>query len=224
MQHPLVNPSLAPFGFTFPVQQKRLQFKPADGFGINTERVMARLWDRLHRNDAPGSTPIEIIIHEILPSMATANRLVAGDFEFRGKPYLSRDIAILSSVVQWFATNCGRCFLEDPPIFGLKISHPEREFTEKLAHDMKRRDFVALWTHTCNDQCQEKVPFFGEPCYYMSSTVSERDRAVVSGLMFWLGKKSGRAFITEQHMRISAAHETARQQTFKKMRERDLAA
>ena len=224
MQHPLVNPSLAPYGFVFPVQAERLRFQPPEGYGVNAEKIIGRLWDQLHRSRAPTPLPIETIVHDILPGMTAASRTFTLDFEFAGKPYQSRDIAVISTVVQWFATNVGRCFLEDQMAF-LEISHPEREFVEKLEYDNKvhKRDKVAFWAHTCDKRClpQGKVVRLGaDPHLYDPTTVSERDRALVHGLMWWLGKAAGRAFIAEQKLRIRRAHDAVRERELRKLRER----
>ncbi|MDP1707217.1 MAG: hypothetical protein Q8L30_01545 [bacterium] len=209
--HPLENPSLAPYGFTFPNRQKRLAYKPKNHkFWVNEERLIARVWDRRHRADALKPLPIQTIIHDILPSLATANRITEGDFWFDGLPYLTRGILVLSSTVYWFGTNVGRCYLETD-ISGLSIPgfHPEREFRIKFAQEMERKDMVAFLTHVCTSRCGGKVVTLQQViagrCYFDSSAVSLRDRALIDGLMFWLGKKAGRAFIADYSARKANA-------------------
>lgn len=215
--HPLENPSLAPYGFVFPLRQKRLEYQPLVEHWVNEEKLMARLWDRWNRSNAPRPLPVQTIIHDILPSLATANRLTAGDFLHDGLPYLSRDVLVLSSMLCWFGTNFGRSFLEtDISRFGIPGYHPAREFRIKLARKMKKVDIVAHVTHVCNARCGTVRSIVGD-CYHESGEVSVRDRAVVDGLMRWLASRAGRAFIAEFTRRKESAWEAARerhQQTY----------
>ena len=198
--HPLENPSLAPYGFVFPSRKKRLEYKPeANHHWVNEEKVIVRLWDRRNRKNAPRPLPVQTIIHEILPSQEKANRIINGDLQFDGLPYLTRDILVLSSVVQWFGTNVGRCFIEtDISRQSIPGFHFEREFLIKFAQEMKQSDLVAFLTHTCTPHCEtiRKLGFRNE-CWYDRNNVSLRDRAVVDGLMRWLGRKAGREFLAE---------------------------
>lgn len=195
MQHPLMNPSLTPFGFVFPQYKKRLRFRPTMSWAINGEKIIAGMWEECNRAHALQPQPARTIIHDILPSQAKVNRVFTGDFTFDGLPYLSRGILVLSSVVQWLATNCGNGFLvtdiSERPRF-----HPEREFLMKLAEEQEQRDMMTFWTHVCDSRCDPNRPrFFPDYHYYYTSSVTGRDRAVVDGLMRWLGKPAGRAFI-----------------------------
>lgn len=196
--HPLENPSLAPYGFVFPLQRGRLDYRPqANASWINEEKVMARLWDRCNRANAPRPLPVQTIVHEILPSQASASRITNGDFWYEGLPYLARDILVLSSTLQWFGTNGGRCFLEtDVSRFSIPGFHPGREFRIKLARKMRKRDMVAFWTHVCTPRCES-----GHRHCCDSRAVLPRDRAVVDGLMFWLDRNAGRAFLAEFALR-----------------------
>lgn len=222
--HPLENPSLAPYGFAFPNRRKRLEYVPEIG-GINAEKIIARMWDRRNRANAAKPLPIESIIHEILPSQATANRIAAGDFMHNGLPYLTRDILLISSTIQWLGTNCGNWFLEEDISRELGF-HPEREFLMKCERSDARRNqtepSMALFlTHSCTERCRNNpfMPF--QSCHY-DNPVSERDRAVINGLMRWLGKPPGRGFIAEYLQRRKNAFEAARspeeKQLLKKLR------
>lgn len=198
--HPLENPSLAPYGFVFPHRKERLEHKPkGHSLWINEEAIIARVWDRFNRSNAPKPLPIQRIIHEILPGLASSNRLTVGDFYHDGLPYLTRDILVLSSTAQWLGTNNGRCFLDtDISRDSIPGFHPEREFCMKFALEMKRSDKVASLTHVCTARCgriRMINPAVG--CYIDSSDVFARDRAVVDGFMRWLGRKDGRAFNAE---------------------------
>lgn len=198
MQHPSVNPSLAPFGFVFPFQRARLEYVPQFVRGINRERIMGRLWGKCNRLKAEHPLPVQVIIHEILPSQARVNKITKGDLMFEGLPYLSRDILVLSSMVQWLATNVGDCFLTTKKMAGEEARNHEREFVLKLAAEMEGCDLVARIFHVCNTQCNSNVGrifAFDHPHAYDSSSVSSRDRALVDGLMRWLGKRSGRSFV-----------------------------
>lgn len=217
MQHPLVRPSLAPYGFAYHQHSDRLSYKPRhDPYYVNAERMMARFWDRRHRIDALDPLPIETIIHRIMPGHAQVNRLFEKEFEFRGYAYMSRDIALLSSIMYWFGTNVGSCFLEVPytgdwlpkdrqlpPLNEWKDklkNHPEHEFLKKYERAMRDRDMVAFWGHECTGECGEsrrKFSPFVSPHAYDSSAITERDRAVVRGLMHWLGRVEGRSFTAD---------------------------
>lgn len=200
--HPLEDPSLAPFGFVSPHSRKRLRWKHP-GHLINPDLLPARFWESLHRASAPRPYPIETIVHEILPSMATANRFTNGDFDFGGLPYLSRDVLVLSTIVQWFGTSCGRDFLVHPSgdyqdnVFVLAPYHSEREFVWKLEYERRRREDVLA------------ILLFGPE--HDPGSVTRRDRALAEGLMRWLGKQAGRAFITElERRRQQAARDAMR--------------
>jgi len=195
--HPLENPSLAPYGFVFPSGQARLEYKPkTNPFWVNEEKIAARIWDRWNRANAPKPLPVQTIVHEILPGLASANRITAGDFWHNDLPYLTRDILVLSRTVQWLGTNNGRCFLETD-ISRLSIAgfHPEREFRIKFA--MEQMDMIALLMHVCTPRCETVRMLYYNGCYYNNNDVSLRDRTVVDGLMRWLGRREGRAFIAE---------------------------
>jgi len=214
-KHPLENPSLAPFGLAMPISQDRLKYTSDNEIWVNTEKLIARLWDKCNRTNAPRPLPVQTIVHEIMPGVARANRLTKGDFLFDGLPYLTRDITILSSVVQWFGTSCGRCFLEDP-LVGCDPSHPEREFMEKFAKQQKlwdHMDMVAFFCHVCTPRCaaDTRLYFLETPHYYSPSQVSVRDRAVVDGLMRWLGRKAGREFVARYIARREQALSNARE-------------
>ena len=206
MQHPLENPSLAPYGF--------VSFFSKQGwntsllwFFVNREKIIAKFWDKYNRASAPRPLPVKTIIHEILPAQASANRITKGSFLHDDLPYLTRDILVLSSVIQWLGTNVGNCFLEslDSNLSRQPSFHPEREFRMKLAKEMQRADMVVFWTHVCTSRCNTVQLFPNGGCYYDSREVSTRDRAVVDGLMLWLGRNAGRTFITECLTRISKA-------------------
>lgn len=217
MQHPLENPSLAPYGFVFPHYQTRLKYKPITDCFINSEKIILKHWDKRNRAKALQPLPVQTIIHEILPAQASANRIIKGDFQYEDLPYLTRDILVLSSIIQWFGTNVGSCFLERlySDISCKPSFHPEREFRMKLAKEMQRRDMVAFWTHICTSRCDRVRSFPYDGCYYDSHEVSTRDRAVVDGLMRWLGRNAGRAFIAEYLTRIR----NVRDASYKRQRE-----
>lgn len=223
MQHPLVRPSLAPYGFAYPNQVKRLDYKsPFDKHWVNPERVMAKFWAARHRLDMPRPWPVETIIHNILPGMAKANELTERDFEFGGLPFLGRDIAVLSTVVYWLGTNCGGAFLHPTPKWvseDRRLPHldygprppSERDFLEKFRKDMERRDMVVFWIHTCVQECTEPVPVLADPHCYDASEVRSRDYALVEGLMRWLGRKEGREFITDYEAKLKRSRTAADQ-------------
>ncbi len=208
--HPLENPSLTPYGFVFPGGQKRLEYKPTTSCCVNVEKIAARIWDRWNRTNAPKPLPVQTIIHEILPGLASANRITNGDFWHNGLPYLTRDILVLSRTVQWLGSNNGLCFLgTDISHSSIHGFHPEREFRIKFA--MEKMDMVALLMHICTPRCNVVHSLYYNGCYYNANDVSSRDRAVVDGLMRWLGKRAGRAFIAEFKKRKKNAWDTVRE-------------
>lgn len=211
MQHPLVNPSLAPYGFVFPASKERLEYKPTNvSSWVNTEALIARLWAEVNRADAPKPLPVVTIIHEILPGQATANRLEDGDFEFDGLPFLSRDIALISSFIQWFGTSVGGAFLEGK-LYSKEKVRSDHEFLAKYADQVKRQDILRHLVHTCTPKCQNGViSMFGNGHDYRSTIVTDRDKAVVDGLMRWLGRTDGRAFIAKFLERNKRAWAVAR--------------
>lgn len=229
MQHPLVRPSLAPYGFAHHHHSDRLGYtSDINPYWVNAERLMAKFWDRRHRIDAPDPLPIETIIHRILPAQAQANRLSEGEFTFRGLPYLSYDIALLSSIMYWFGTNVGSCFLERPTIFPPKgrLGRPEYEFLAKYEREMQRRDMVAFWGHQCTHRCsQDNVMLspFVSPHAYDSRTITSRDRAVTEGLMRWLGRPEGRVFIADWLAHLERARDTARARQARQQRQKEVA-
>jgi hypothetical protein len=99
--------------------------------------------------------------------------------------------------VQWFGTNIGHCFFTGATWLpdGVQITHPEREFRIRFMIETERHwrkwDMVAFFMHECNQGCG----VWGGGCAIDSRPVTPRDRAVVDGLMRWLGRSEGRAFI-----------------------------
>ena len=161
MQHPLENPSLAPCGFVFPYYRQRLKFRPEDvKHFFNREKAIAKIWDRLNRTDAQKPTPVQTIVHEILPAQASVNRITKGDFCFGDLPYLTRDILVLSTAIQWFGTNCGNCFIETD-ISRHSGFHPEREFLTKFAQEKHYgKGLIAMWVHVCTSHCEKSQSVF----------------------------------------------------------------
>ncbi len=215
MQHPLVRPSLAPFGFATKRHASRLDYTDRlNPYYVNAEHQMAKFWDKRHRLDAPGPLPIETIVHRILPGQARANLLTDGEFFFKGLPYLSRDIMLLSSIMYWFGTNVGSCFLE-VPLTSLprgRLGRPEYEFLVKLERDMQRRDMVAFWAHECRDECGNSTMrhLFVDGHEYIRDVITTRDRALAEGLMRWLGSTEGRVFIAAWLKRLERVRSGAR--------------
>ena len=216
-RHPLENPSLAPLGLRTQLSYRRLQWKPTIQFTVFEERMIARFWDKHNRADAPRPLPVEAILHKILPSMAQSNRISKGDFVFEGKSYLTRDIVTLSSVMQWFGTNVGRCFIDRKVARQGRGYHESREFTIKLAEENKSWsrscDMYTFLSHRCTGRCNNKkrLRFWlsNDPCVHDSRTVTERDKAVIDGLMRWLGTAHGRQYITEFRIRRDLAWKEA---------------
>jgi hypothetical protein len=198
MQHPLVNPSLAPVGFVFPISRERLEYKSDESTPwVNTEKLIAEMWEEVNCAHAQKPLPLVTIIHKILPGLARKNKLEEGDFEFDGLPFLSRDIALISTFVQWFGTNVGGAFLETR-LHSKSSSRKDHEFVIKFAEHCKQYNLIAHLMHVCTDRCLKGLYIFHSTGHdYSEKTVTDRDRAVVDGLMRWLGSRAGRAFIAE---------------------------
>lgn len=211
-RHPLEDPSLAPFGFAFPLQQERITLEEPSGiYWVNEERMIAQQWDEWNRLSSPWPRPIEMIIHHILPSIGKRYRITDSSFIFNGRPYNTRDILILSSTMTWLGTNCGKCFIdtdisrEDVPGF-----HPAREFHLKLAREaqIQRVDMYAVLCHSCKPTCNRRARW--PHCHIDPREVSERDRIIIDSLMRWLGRGEGRSFISIHKENVRKALEAKR--------------
>jgi hypothetical protein len=200
--HPFqVVRSLAPAPFVLPNSLRRQLERLS---GINYESVMARYWEQLHLENMRGPRPIETIVHKILRRMKPAMRLErdGGDFIFRDRPYLTRDILVISTFVQWFATGCGRCFLEDPFNRFNASTIPVHAYTRKLRYETedRRPDLITIILHVCTSECPCMKPGFarggfGGTCAFRAEHVSDRDLALVWALMKWLEGPAGLRFI-----------------------------
>jgi hypothetical protein len=188
-QHPLENPSLAPFGLVTQFRWNRLNAAlPHDS--VNEEVVIAKLWEEWNCTKASRPLPVKTILCDL---MQEGFPEFEGDFTFDGVPYLTRDIVVLSSTIQWFGTNVGRCLLVPDP-------NPDYPFSEEFRAKLARRerglprDMPAFFTHVCTNDC---ATVFGcGVCKYDRRDASTRDRAIIDKLMLWLGSEQGRVFLT----------------------------
>lgn len=208
MDHPLVNPSLTPLGFVFPIYRKRLEHVPLPG-SIDGDRVAAEFWELKNRTRARGERPAETIIHEVLPPLDLLADPEKVDFTFEGRGYRSRDIMVLSTFMQWFGTSVGNVFLTDIP-FDLRISDAAQEFRLKLKREEKRHPITAILVHECTDACGVHSMLFWV-CKPERGYTTKRDHAVVDALMTWLGMPQGRAYIEEYKAYRQKAFKTARE-------------
>lgn len=204
-RRPLENPSLGDYEIAFQCPRDRREYQHKhDPAYINPEKVIARCWHAANAAYAARPLPVRTIIHEILPGIARANLITKGNFCFEGEAYCTHDLRVLSSVVQWLATNVGSCFF-DESIDTRPGYHPEREFVMKFA-DMdvwRQRHMLALWVHECTDKCHTGSSLNPDYPHYLSQQlVMPRDRAVVEGFMRWLGKKEGRDFVASYRARL----------------------
>lgn len=206
MDHPLVNPSLTPVGFVFPVSQRRLEFmlQPHE---VDGDRVAAKFWELKNCARAEGLRPTEVIIHEVLPSMDSSldHEWYDFDFVFKGFRYLSRDILVLSTFMQWFGSNVGYSFLTEIP-FDLEVHDTAQEFRLKLVHAEKKHPITAGLL-CCTPRCITARGSWA--CVTNHGDVAKRDTAVVNALMTWLGMPQGRAYIEEYKAYRRQALETA---------------
>ncbi|MDB5225460.1 MAG: hypothetical protein JWL87_412 [Candidatus Adlerbacteria bacterium] len=206
-KHPLQRLSLAPFGLTTALSWRRLHCKPSMGYRVNQERMSARLWEKRNRAGVPGPWPVETIIHDILPGISGRHRTASGDFEFCGKPYCTRDIATLASVVQWLGTSGGQNFMDTPMYRKPKGYTDAKEFTLKLARENRTHNYYAFLVHRCDQRCGGRKGVFN--CVFSGRTVTERDRVVVLGLMRWLGSENGRQYLADFRARRDQAWKDA---------------
>ncbi len=189
-QHPLENPSLAPFGLVTLFRWRRLDCEFPHN-SVHEEVVIAKLWEEWNRIKASHPLPVKTILHDL---MQEGFPQYEGDFTFEGIPYLTRDIVLLSSTMQWFGTSVGRCCLDPdrnpdyPPAeeFQVKLARRERGFPE---------DMPAFFAHVCTDVCG--TAYSGGGCAFNHSDASPRDRAVIDSLLRWLGSDEGRRFVEE---------------------------
>ncbi len=217
MRHPMMDLSLTPYGFAFPLSVERLAFNGRDPrFHVNSERIIAQHWDRANRSNASPVLPAEKIIHRILPDFNRSDRILNGDFVFADLPYLNRDILVLSSTVQWLGAHCGTVFVEGSPLYHDPAPEdPALEFVHKFDQERKKRSFclALLLTHVCSSRCNSGIvlgPLGESPHRFDPFAVQHRDRIVMRGLMHWLGSTEGRMFLSAYQAEKKAAHEKVR--------------
>ncbi|MCA9359856.1 hypothetical protein KC850_02340 [Candidatus Kaiserbacteria bacterium] len=200
MKHPLVNPSLTPVGFVFPNSRRRVsQILPRNG--VNGDFYAAKFWQKKNCLLAPDPKPAEVIVHTIMPALSKRGRTKESDFMFSGKPYLSRDIMVLSTFMQWFGTNVGSGFIRHKP-FRFKSTHPLREFREKFVLENTDNTVSARLIHICNDKCEASMSGLGRVCCLTPELIQPRDLIVIDSLMHWLGTKAGRQYMTDYDLYI----------------------
>lgn len=209
MKNPFATQSVAPAGFVFELYQKRLSYRPKDKLHyINPEMLMAKYWEKLNRIDADHPLPMHTIIHSILPKLRY--RTKRGEFYFDKHRYIHRDICIVSSIMQWFATNVGNCFIErtNYPYSIVKVE--QRDYYQaKHVVEQRRYDMVPHWTHSCTPACYNKLRFnFWDSLHVFDyKSVTGRDRAVAKAVMLWLDTDAGNAFVKSWLIRRERAYD-----------------
>lgn len=202
MNHSLKSQSLAPQGFVFPLYIERLndRYKPwpsSLSHHINPELMMSRFWEKVNRAGSPTPMPIQTIIHEILPTLGKKYRARDNDTFFDGKHYRSRDICLISTIVQWFATNSGNGFLEKINCYWLDLYTDRKDYYQvKYSAEQKLSDMFRYWTHVCMPCCYNPSRFTADSDRHVLSTqsVTARDRAIAQAVMKWLDSDAGNAF------------------------------
>ena len=193
MKHPLVNPSLTPHGFGVGNTYTRTTWKSDDSGRYNGDWGAARFWQEANRLDV-AYRPAEHIVHEIMPSMRTIGRTHKGDFVFDGKPYLSQDLAVMTSAAVWIATNCGGAMLANPLCNVTYTKTNEfrvrwREYEKPQANGHLLRHLL----HTCE---KGKCGHGGfKPCPHFHKSATERESLVLDAFLFWLGTMQGREYL-----------------------------
>jgi hypothetical protein len=192
MRHPLENPSLTPLGFGSGDTPTRTRYKKWEG-NLNGDWFAAKVWDKANRLKVMSPRPAEVIIHEIMPGMKTLGRTAEADIWFDGKPYLTADLAIISTFARWLGTNWGSDFLSHIP-YNMPPVHPSKEFLTKLdLQAVKTRPMVEHFKHTCSMESCGK----GRDCLGAHITATEREHLAVKAFAFWLGTSAGRVYIAD---------------------------
>lgn len=195
MKHPLVNPSLTPHGLGTGNTYSRSKTKNFGDGCCNGDWCAARYWQEVNRLDSD-FRPAEHIVHEIMPGMKTIGHTSKGDFLFDGKPYMERDLAIMTSIAVWLGTNNGRAMLQNslfrPPPYTKTneyiIRWREREKPQLEGH------MLCHLLHRCTpDTCAFGRAVGGCFKHYVEITV--REQLVLDAFLFWLGQASGRTYL-----------------------------
>jgi hypothetical protein len=183
--------SLAPCDLSYLPDQRRFGLTQATEF-YNRREFLARLWERLNAKSAGRFLPIRTITHDIIPAQSPAHRLTKGDFIHDGAYYLTQDIRLLSSLVQWFATKGGDAFLGRVATRERKSGvHPDH-FFNVFHEEAQYRDVVAYAVQECTSRYGKAT--LGIPDL-SAQIVSSRNRVVADGFMRWLASNPGRAFL-----------------------------
>lgn len=194
MQHPLVNPSLTPFGFVLPNWKHRLEPLPKDM--INGDREMSLLWAASNRLSEK-NRPAELLINEILPSVITVLPDFQTDFVFDGREYQSRDILVLSSFMAWLGTNVGQGFVKGSIVYG-QPSMVKRYIAYDEDNSVTRH-VLKNWSQNLPLSPRWELP-----------DITDRDRALVRSIMYWLNRKEGKAFMESFTDRCGRLYEVKR--------------
>jgi hypothetical protein len=198
-RYPTGHLSLAPQTFVFSTGHWKSGLNTTNSL-INQGRIIGNLWETYNRKDAGECQPVRVIIHGILPALSVANVIdKKRDFVHDGLPYLSRDIRVSSSVVQWFGSDGGNSFLERAS--NDTGPNPRESFVRAFVEEMRRMDIVALVIHSCTPECSRHA---SGKCNLSGEKVLPRDRVVTRGVMHWLGTEQGRAFVADYISRRDA--------------------
>jgi len=197
MRNPLATQSLTPAGFVFDLYKQRLSYRPKDELHyINPEMLIAKCWEKLNRIDATHPLPMCTIIHKILPKLGF--KTSRGEYYFDGHTYMHRDTCIVSSIVQWFATSCGNCFIEKTDCIYSSVKVEQRDYYHaKHVANQRQHDMLAYWTHSCTPACYNKLRFnFFDSSHVLDyKSITKRDRAIAKAVMCWLDTDAGNAFV-----------------------------
>jgi hypothetical protein len=106
---------VAPVGLTLSRSLKRLLELPEDMRKSDPEHIIMGLWAKENTRDASlsfGLVPIDNILHECNGDCGKA-RSYSGGPSHHYVPPSEEQVKIINATIQWLATNCGRCFLNN---------------------------------------------------------------------------------------------------------------
>jgi len=158
-------------------------------------------WDKTSRLSVSVPRPAEVMMNTIMPIMPGYQIFEEGDIPLNDIQYMSRDILVLSSVIQWFGTGIGQNWITERPST-CKASRSSLEFVERFAIDGQKFIYAAI--HQCLATCRPGY------CDHTPKQITKRDRLVVGAFMIWLGRVEGRDYMERYTDYIGKVHKKRR--------------
>lgn len=208
-EYPLKNPSLTPIDLGFSNRKARIE-ATLGPYMVNGDYFAVLFWDQANRLNAERKPAVEILQH-ILPSLS-GYIYHEGDISFDGAQYVSRDIMVLSSFMQWTGANIGRSFMSETSI-GQK-SGGVNEFLNKYQEFNKRGRLIGILIHEHTIECGHVSGGIGH-CVSTPKLATVRDKLVMQALMMWLGTDSGRDYMNKYDEYFKAEYAKTRPEYLK---------